>query len=262
MIHNLELFLGVVPSLSARPLKSLVAAVVLTAASLHAQQQVTVVNGASFRTETTGGAWATAGGNFAGVTNATATTLPIPKTLNGVTVTVDGVDAPVYFVSATQINFLIPYETQPGVRPVAVKTPTVTLNGTVRVLKAAPAIFVQDASTPPKGAILNQNSSLNSSGNAARRGEVIQIYGTGAGRFQGAVVDGAAAEGLISSISTPQVFIGGVAARVQFSGLTPGLTGVWQVNAFVPENAFLTGRVPVQVFIDGLDSNEAGLFVQ
>jgi uncharacterized protein (TIGR03437 family) len=226
-------------------------------------QQVTVVNGASFRPETTGGAWATAGGNFANVTNLTATTLPIPKTLNGVTVTVDGIEAPVYFVSAAQINFLIPYAVRPGLKPVVVRTAAGTQNGTVRILRAAPAIFVQDSANPPKGAILNQNSSLNTSSNAARRGEVIQIYGTGAGEFQGGtVVDGAAVTGLLSSVSVPQVFIGGVEARVQFSGLTPGLAGLWQVNAFVPESGFLTGRVPVRVFIDGIDSNEVGVFVQ
>ncbi|MDH5212060.1 MAG: hypothetical protein OEW96_10360, partial [Betaproteobacteria bacterium] len=193
----------------------------------------------------------------------TASTLPIPKTLNGVSVTVGGLDAPVYFVSATQINFLIPYAVEPGIRPVVVRTPGGEQAGTVRVLRAAPAIFVQDAANPPKGAILNQNSSLNTSGNAARRGEVIQIYGTGAGRFTGGtIVDGAGATGLLSSVSTPQVYIGGVEARVQFSGLAPGLAGVWQVNAFVPDNGFLTGRVPVRVFIDGIDSNEVGVFVQ
>lgn len=226
-------------------------------------QQVTVVNGASFRAETAGGSWATAGGNFAGVTNATATTLPIPKTLNGVTVSVGGVEAPVYFVSATQINFLMPYALDPGVKPVVVRTAGGTFNGTVRVLGSAPGLFVQDTANPPKGAILNQNSSLNTSANPARRGEVIQIYGTGPGRVTGGtVVDGAAVSGLLSSTSLPQVFIGGVEARVQFSGLTPGLAGLWQVNAFVPEQAFLTGRVPVRVYVDGIDSNEVGVFVQ
>ncbi len=220
------------------------------------------MNGASFRPETTGGAWAAAAGNFANVTNTTASSLPIPKTLNGVTVKVDGVDAPVYFVSAAQINFLIPYSVQPGVRPVVVTTPAGAQNGTVRVLRAAPGIFVQDTANPPKGAILNQNSSLNTQGNPAKRGEVIQIYGTGAGRFQGTVEDGVATTGLISSVSTPQVFVGGVEAKVQFSGLTPGLAGLWQVNVFIPDNGFIKGRVPMQVFVDGIGSNEVGVFVQ
>ncbi len=237
---------------------------VLCPLALLAQQpQLTVVNGASFRPEVTGGAWASVVGNFANVGNQTASALPIPKTLNGVSVTVAGLEAPVYFVSSTQINFLVPYETQPGIRAVEVKTPTAALSGTARVIATAPGLFVQDTASTPKGAILNQNSSLNTSSSPARRGEVIQIYGTGAGKLTGgAIVDGAAISGLISSTSTPQVYIGGVEAKVQFSGMTPGLAGLWQVNVFIPENAFVTGRLPVRVYVDGVDSNEVSVFVQ
>src|SRR5262245_36604023 len=89
------------------------------------EAQVTVINGASFRPEqpVSAGAWASAFGAFTGVTQTTATVAPIPKTLGGVTVTVDGVDAPVYFVSSGQINFLIPFQVAAGVRQVQVKTP-------------------------------------------------------------------------------------------------------------------------------------------
>lgn len=240
----------------------LLTCVLLLGAALSAQQ-VTVVNGASFRTETTGGSWASALGNFTGVTNMTASQSPIPKTLNGVTVTVNGIEAPVYFVSATQVNFLMPYAVEPGIRPVVVRTAGGTFNGNARVLRTAPGVFVQDTAAPPKGAVLNQDSSLNTSSALARRGEVIQIYGTGAGRYTGGTFeDGAPVSGLISSVSTPQVFMGGVEARVQFSGLTPGLAGVWQVNVFIPDNSFITGRVPVVVFMDGVESNEVGVFVQ
>ena len=60
------------------------------------------------------GAWATVAGNFANVSNQTAAALPIPKVLNGVSVTVGGVEAPVYFVSSAQINFLVPSILIPG----------------------------------------------------------------------------------------------------------------------------------------------------
>ena len=43
-------------------------------------------------------------------------------------------------------------------------------------------------------------------------------------------------------------------AEVLFSGLTPGLVGVWQINARVPANA-LSGAVPVRVVINGARSN-------
>ena len=97
------------------------------------------------------------------------------------TVTVDGVDAPIYFVSSGQINFLIPYAVSTGLSPIQVKTATATVNGTVRVIGSGPGIFVKDATTvtPPKGAILNQDNSENTSSNLARRGQVVQIYATG-----------------------------------------------------------------------------------
>ena len=62
--------------------------------------------------------------------------------------------------------------------------------------------------------------------------------------------------------STPEVFIAGVPAAVQFSGMAPGFSGLWQINAVVPERAFITGRVPLQVYMDGVDSNEVTIFVQ
>jgi uncharacterized protein (TIGR03437 family) len=237
-------------------------AVVWAAAQLAAQG-VVIVNGASFRPEVSAGSWATAGGSFGTVANTTATAFPIPTTLNGVSVTVDGVAAPVYFVSSTQINFLVPYGVSAGVRPVVVRTAASAFNGTARVLSAAPGVFVQDAAVPPKGAILNQNSSLNTQSAPARRGEVIQIFGTGPGGLSANPADGAAVTGaIVSTRSTPQVFIGGVPAQVEFSGLTPGQTSLWQVNAVVPNQSFLNGRVPVSVFIDGVDANEVAVFVQ
>jgi uncharacterized protein (TIGR03437 family) len=223
-----------------------------------------VVNGASFSPAITAGAWTTIFGNFAGVATTVAPGFPLPTSLAGVTVTVDGVDAPIYFVNNRQINFLTPVATQPGVRPLRVTTGGGTFDGVIRVISAAPGLFTKSADTPPKGAVLNQNSAENTEINRAVRGEVIQIYGTGPGAFTAPVVDGAAAPGspLTSTRSTPQVFIGGVEAQVQFSGLAPGFPGLWQVNAFVPNLPFLAGRVPVVVFMDGVNSNEVFVFVQ
>jgi uncharacterized protein (TIGR03437 family) len=78
------------------------------------------------------------------------------------------------------------------------------------------------------------------------------------------VADGAApgASPLITTKSTPQVFIGGVEAKVQFTGLNPDAPGLWQINAFVPDLSFITGRVPVRVFMDGVDSNEVYVVIQ
>jgi uncharacterized protein (TIGR03437 family) len=235
-------------------------------------QDVVVVNGASFRTDqpVSPGSWVSAfpatGTQFNGVTSMAAP-YPLPKTLNGVTLSVDGVDAPLAFVSSGLINFLIPYSVTPGLRAVVVKTPSATLNGTVRVITTGPGIFITNSQiTPPSGAILNNEGSVvNSQQNPVPRGKYISIYATGPGALDKAVEDGAAVPNdgnLIRTKSKPQVFIGGVESPdVQFSGLSAFFAGIWQINAKVPEQPFLSGRVPVQVFMDGVDSNEVAIFV-
>lgn len=231
------------------------------------QAQVAVLNGASFRADQplTGGAWATAFGAFAGVTTATAEAYPLPTTLGGATVKIGGVNAPLYYASPTQINFLIPYRTSAGIRPVEVKTSSATQTGTIRVMTAAPGIFIKETAnqTPPKGAILNQDFTENTQSAPIHRGQVIQIFATGPGALKTSVDDGSAAPSatLAETVSTPQVYIGGAPAVVLFSGLAPGFAGLWQVNAFVPDHSFINGRVPVQVFMDGVDSNEVSIFV-
>jgi minor extracellular serine protease Vpr len=237
----------------------------LFCASLNAQ--VAIVNNASFRSDqpVSAGSWAAAFGSFSGVSTTTASSFPLPKTLGGVKVTVGGADAAIYDVRSTQLTFLIPYSVTPGVQPVQITTGGATVNGSVRVISSAPGLFTKDTQLPPRGAIRNQDGSTeNTSSSPARRGDVISIYATGPGLLTQQPQDGAApgANPLIRTRSTPQVFIGGVEAQVQFSGMNPDAPGLWQINAVVPNQAFVTGRVAVRVFMDGVDSNEVTLFVQ
>ncbi|MEO8100184.1 MAG: IPT/TIG domain-containing protein [Acidobacteriota bacterium] len=226
-------------------------------------QITSIENGASFRPAISAGSWATLKGTFAGVTQ-TIGVIPVGTNLAGVTVTVAGVAAPVYFVSTGQINFIVPAGTAAGLQPIQVKAGSATYDSTIRIISAAPGIFFQDTATPPKGAVLNQNSTLNTSTNVALRGEFVQIYATGPGTFKNAITDGAGAPGnpLNTTLSTPQVYIGGVLTEVQFTGLAPGFPALWQVNAKVPSQTFITGRVPVVITMDGVDSNEVTIFVQ
>ena len=240
--------------------------VLLTLLCAGLRAQVAVVNAASFAPgqPVAAGSWAAAFGTFAGVT-ATTGSLPFPKTLGGVKVTIEGVDSPLYDVRTTQITFLVPASIAPGVHPVVVTTGSGTASGTVRVISNAPGLFQRDTATPPKGAVLNSDSQENTSSRPTRRGDVISIYGTGPGPFNNPYTDGAVpgASPLVGTKSKPQVFIGGVeATNVQFSGLNPAVPGLWQINVVVPNDAFLTGRVPLRVYVDGVDSNEVGIFVQ
>ncbi|SRR5258706_5565798 len=229
--------------------------------------QVAIVNNASFRGDqpVAAGSWVAAFGSFSGVSPTTAAAFPLPKTLGGVKITVAGVDSALYDVRSSQLTFLIPYSVAPGLQAVTITTASATVTGTVRVISTAPGLFTKDTQVPPKGAVRNQDGATeNSSSAPAKRGEIISIYATGPGALSTSVQDGAApgATPLVTTKSTPQVFIGGVEAQVQFSGLNPDAPGLWQINVLVPNQSFLSGRVPVQVFMDGVDSNEVYVFVQ
>jgi minor extracellular serine protease Vpr len=229
--------------------------------------QVVIVNNASFRADqpVAAGSWVAAFGAFNGVSTQTATSFPLPRTLASVKVTVDGVDAALFDVRSTQLTFLMPYAVMPGLRPVVISTPAGSINTSVRVISAGPGIFTKDTQNPPRGAIRNQDGfTENAESTPTRRGDVISIYATGPGALSRSVEDGAipGATPLTNTKSTPQVFIGGVEAQVQFSGLNPDAPGLWQINVTVPDQSFITGRVPVRIFMDGVDSNEVTLFVQ
>jgi uncharacterized protein (TIGR03437 family) len=229
------------------------------------QAQVAVVNGASFRKDqpVAPGSLASAFGTFTGVMATSASSLPLPATLAGVSVTVEGVTAPLLYVSDSQINFVVPSQSAAGMRVIEVKTAAGAKNGTFWVTQSAPGIFKKDSATPAKGAILNQDSSENSASIPAQRGQVISIYATGPGALNSAVQDGTGApqSPLAMTAITPRVYIGGVETTVQFSGLAPGFASLWQVNAYVPQQSFISGKIPVQVFMNGVDSNEVTVFV-
>lgn len=248
-----------------RSLLAVLLALCSAAAALAQVGSVTIVSGASFRAEqpVAPGSWASAFGAFANVATTQNTVIPLPATLGGVSVTVDGIAARINFVSATQINFLIPGQMALGVRPVVITTGSGSLNGTVRIVAASPGIFKQDNAVPALGAILNQDGSVNGENRPAIRGQAISIFATGQGALSAAVADGAAAPSNppATSITIPQVFIAGVEVPVEFSGLAPGFAGLWQINVRLPSLPFLSGRLPVLVYMNGVDSNEVALYV-
>ena len=56
--------------------------------------------------------------------------------------------------------------------------------------------------------------------------------------------------------------IAGVPAEITYSGLAPGVTGVCQVNAKVPNVAIGPAGVPVQLSIGGVAANPVTLGAQ
>ena len=218
-----------------------------------------IVNAASFAPRISPGALATVfGSNFA-LANAGAQT-PLPTSLESVSVTVNGQLAPVLFVTPTQVNFQVPWETALG--PATV---TVTVNGgasnvaTVNVLGAAPGLF---SSSSGQAIVQNSDYSLNQPGNPAKVGSTIIAYLSGSGTVSPAVADGAAAptNTLVYLNSGSSATIGSATAQVAFAGLAPGFVGLVQVNIVVP-SGLTTGTYPLTVTIGSETSNSATISV-
>ncbi len=217
-----------------------------------------VVNAASFAPQISPGALATVfGGNFA-LSKAGAST-PLPSSLAGVSITVNGQSAPILFVTPTQVNFQVPWETALG--PAAV---TVAVNGggsnavTVPVLGAAPGLF----SSNGQAVVQNSDFSLNEPGNPAKVGSTIVAYLSGSGSVSPAVADGAATPigTLVFLNSQTSVTIGPATAQVAFAGLAPGFVGLVQMNIVVP-SSLQTGSYPLTVTIGSETSNPATISI-
>lgn len=207
-----------------------------------------VVNAASFAPGITPGALATIFGvNMTAGARAQATSLPLPDSIAGVQVLLNNSPAQLLYVSDRQINFLVPPDLAGSSANITIVNPAASSAGyTVNVLAAAPGIFF-DAGTG-NGAVLIAGTSQTTFDHPARAGDVIEIYATGLGPVAGSAA-------FQQTITTPQVLIGGVAARVLFSGLSPQFPGVYQVNASVPEGA-PAGVQALSIVVDGARSNE------
>lgn len=223
------------------------------------------VNAASYRGRVAPGALAAVFGDFGATVMPTeASRLPLPKLLGGVEVLVNGVAAPLLVVTRTQVNFQAPASTAAGRAEVRV-----VVNGSEAATGSVdagdgPGIFVADPGAIDRpGAVLNQDFRLNGSAALARRGEVIQIFGTGSGVVSPAAEDGVAAgQPLSETHGQPRVFFGTEEGRVVFSGLAPGFAGLWQINVQVPEIMTVTGQMPVVVYMNGTPGNGVTVWVQ
>ncbi|MCP5110582.1 MAG: hypothetical protein GY953_07080, partial [bacterium] len=179
--------------------------------------------------------------------------LPLPLVLSDVEVLVDGKAVRIYFVSPTQINYLMANDAPSNaVVEIVVRrasTKQILATGRLRTQVASPAFFTRPPTGTGQIAALNQNNTINSTENRAMIGEVVQLFGTGAGHIPGAPPDGSAATGPVNTPRKPRVFVQGTeipASDVQYSGLAPGLVGVWQLNIKIPDFV-LTGDVFIVV---------------
>ena len=109
---------------------------------------------------------------------------------------------------------------------------------------------------------MNQDASLNSAQNPTAAGTVVSIYATGLGPTDPPIVAGQAPATLSTTLIRPVVTIGGAPAEVLFSGLAPGFTGLYQINARIPAGTQPGSAVPVSLSVGGAASNTVTIAVQ
>jgi uncharacterized protein (TIGR03437 family) len=175
-------------------------------------------------------------------------------------VLVNGLAAPLYFSSYSQIAFQVPMETALGTAQVQVQRDGISGNIiTVQVVDRAPRILITK----------KQDGNVPDSAHPAHVGDVLTIWAIGLGATNPAVgtnVPAPGSEPLARLISMPSVefgsgFFGSVSVTPAFAGLSPGSVGLYQVNAAVPQGVS-SGLVNVTlVFPDGV-SNTVQVAVQ
>jgi uncharacterized protein (TIGR03437 family) len=240
-----------------------------TATAAPAIASAGVVNGASFATGIASGSWVAIFGQHLAATSHTVTPAELvngslPTSLGGVTVTIDGQPAFLYYVSPTQINLQAPADSGSGTVSVTVSTSAGTSSVASAMLQSiSPALF---ASGTYAAAVRTDGTIINGTGAAAtgyvtaagaKPGDVLELYGTGFGPTTPAVAPGVVFQGAAPVTNAVTVTIGGVPADVSFAGLAGA--GLYQINLAVPQIS--NGDYPIVVQIAGL-ATQSGVLLK
>jgi uncharacterized protein (TIGR03437 family) len=186
----------------------------------------------------------------------------LPTSLDGVSVTVNGVPAYVYYISPTQVNILTPPNAISGSVPVQVSdNGVISANFMVQAQAESPSFFIFGggpyiAATHVNGSYLGPTSLYPGLTTPAQPGETIVMYANGFGSTSTPVVSGSETQsGTLSPM--PVITIGGVAATVTFAGLVA--PGEFQFNVVVPPS-LANGDQPTMAMYNGL-TTQAGTLI-
>jgi uncharacterized protein (TIGR03437 family) len=215
------------------------------------------------------------GENLASET-AVAASLPLPTTLAGVTVKVKdsaGVErnAPLFFVSPGQINYLIPSGAASGIASIGVQRgASIVASESLPIAAVAPGLFAANANGQGVAAAV----ALRVRANGAQSVEPVARFDQQAGRFVSLPIDlGPADEQVFlilfgtgfrahSGLGAIKVSIGGESAEALFAGAAPGFAGLDQANVRLPRSLAGKGAVGILFTVDNRSANEVTVSVR
>jgi uncharacterized protein (TIGR03437 family) len=191
--------------------------------------------------------------------------VPFPTNLSGVQVMINDVAAPIYFVSPTEIDVIVPYVTTQSVAQIQVINNGADSNIVTQFTgQTSVGVFTNN----PVGGIgyaaaLRPDGSIISESNPAQVGETEAVYLAGMGATSNQPGDGAAAPGppnLADTNAAPEILLvdssnNSAQATVTFSGLAPGFAGLYQINFTIP-SGLVNGDTALDIF-SGSDSETA-----
>lgn len=241
-----------------------------TATSFVQYQPLATVNAASYEASGSSASIVAAFGSNLAATTATASSLPLPTTLGGVSVLVDGRPAGLFFVSPNQVNYQVPDDLLPGTAMVSVMRDNLAVaQGTIDLATTAPSIFTADSSGQgaPAGQLLRVRANGQLSYEPLTRFETgmgrpvavpierksgdqlfLVLYGTGLRDLTDQ--DGTAANGVAELV---EVSSGSNSLDVLYAGAAPGYAGLDQLNIALP--AALTGEVRLMIRVRDGEGN-------
>jgi uncharacterized protein (TIGR03437 family) len=200
------------------------------------------------------------GSNLARQT-AAADTFPLPASLAGTSVSINGKTAPLLYSSPNQVNLQAPFEIKPGVGTLVISVGSLqsasipitvreTAPGTLRLPQSNRAVAVNAL-----------DWTLNSPDNPAIPGGYVTVYMTGQGQVDPSIGAGEAVPNAPFFVPVAQVEakISGKPVDVGFAGLAPGFAGLLQVNLEVPDIG--VGEHILDISIGGAPSNAAVLSI-
>ena len=188
-------------------------------------------------------------------------------TVGGVSVQLGSSQLPLFYVSPSQINAVIPFAIplhqvaqlsvqKDGIPSVPIVITSVTAN---------PGIFAMSGAGTGQGAILGPSGNVADSSNPVKVGNIVSIYCSGLGAVNPSVDVSAPAPStapLAQATGQVSVFIGNVAAEVTYAGLAPGFSGLYQINARVPAAAPSGPFIPVQIGVNYVASNQVLMAIE